>query len=60
VREAAYVAPSNSENLRGLEMVIGEWVDENPGCELARVSFAWSPDQNFLASTERLESHLSL
>jgi hypothetical protein len=31
VREAAYVPPSNYENLRGLEWVIGEWVDENPG-----------------------------
>jgi uncharacterized protein (TIGR02246 family) len=56
VREAAYVAPSNYENLRGLEWVIGEWVDENPGSELARVSFAWAPDQNFIVSTRTVET----
>jgi uncharacterized protein (TIGR02246 family) len=56
VREAAYVPPSNYENLRGLEWVIGEWVDENPGGELARVSFAWSTDQNFIVSTRTVET----
>jgi uncharacterized protein (TIGR02246 family) len=56
VREAAYVPPSNYENLRGLEWVIGEWVDENPGGELARVSFAWSTDQNFIVSTPTVET----
>jgi uncharacterized protein (TIGR02246 family) len=56
VREAAYVAPSNYENLRGLEWVIGEWQDENPGGELARVSFEWAPDQNFIVSTRTVET----
>ena len=56
VREATYVAPSNYENLRGLEWVIGEWVDENPSSELARVSFAWAPDQNFIVSTRTVET----
>jgi uncharacterized protein (TIGR02246 family) len=56
VREANYVAPSNYENLRALEWVIGEWVDENPGSELARVSFAWGPDQNFIVSTRTIET----
>ena len=56
VREAAYVQPSNYENLRELEWVIGEWVDESPGGELARVSFAWSPDQNFIISTRTVET----
>jgi uncharacterized protein (TIGR02246 family) len=56
VREAAYVAPSNYENLRELEWVIGEWEDENPGGELARVSFAWAPDQNFIVSTRTVET----
>jgi uncharacterized protein (TIGR02246 family) len=56
VREASYVAPSNYENLRGLEWVIGEWVDENPGNEPARVSFAWAPDQNFIVSTRTVET----
>jgi len=56
VREAAYAPPSNYENLRGLEWVIGEWVDENPGGELSRVSFAWSTDQNFIVSTRTVET----
>jgi uncharacterized protein (TIGR02246 family) len=56
VREASYVAPSNYENLRGLEWVIGDWVDENPGSEIARVSFAWAPDQNFIVSTRTVET----
>lgn len=43
VRESAYVAPSNYENLRGLEWVVGDRVDENPGSEPARVSFAGLP-----------------
>jgi len=37
VREAAYVQPSNYGNLRELEWVIGEWVDENPGGELGLI-----------------------
>jgi uncharacterized protein (TIGR02246 family) len=56
VREANYVAPSNYQNLRELEWVIGEWVDESPGSELARVSFAWAPDQNFIVSTRTVET----
>jgi hypothetical protein len=50
------VPPSNYENLRGLEWVIGEWVDETPGGELSRVSFAWSTDQNFIVSTRTVET----
>jgi uncharacterized protein (TIGR02246 family) len=56
VRETAFVPPSNYENLRGLEWVVGEWVDENPGGEPARVSFAWAPDQNFIVSTRTVET----
>jgi uncharacterized protein (TIGR02246 family) len=56
VREANYVAPSNYDNLRPLEWVIGDWVDENPGSELARISFAWAPDQNFIVSTRTVET----
>jgi uncharacterized protein (TIGR02246 family) len=56
VREAAYVPPSNHENLRELEWVIGEWVDEGTGGEQAHVSFAWSPDQNFIVSTRTIET----
>jgi uncharacterized protein (TIGR02246 family) len=56
VRETVYVPPTNYENLRELEWVIGEWVDESPGGETARVSFAWSPDQNFIISTRTVET----
>jgi uncharacterized protein (TIGR02246 family) len=56
VRESPYVPPNNYENLRELEWVIGDWVDENPGSEPARVSFAWSPDQNFIVSTRTVET----
>jgi hypothetical protein len=31
-------------------------VDESPGGETARVSFAWSPDQNFIISTRTVET----
>src|SRR5260370_31440815 len=43
VREAAYVTPSNYENLRELEWVIGARVDDNPGGELAPISFGRTP-----------------
>jgi uncharacterized protein (TIGR02246 family) len=56
VRETVYVPPTNYENLRELEWVIGEWVDESQGGETARVSFAWSPDQNFIISTRTVET----
>lgn len=51
VRDAPFAAPTNYEQLRGLEWAIGEWVDEGEKGELARVSFAWSENQNFIVST---------
>jgi uncharacterized protein (TIGR02246 family) len=56
VREAAFVAPSNYENLRDLEWVVGDWLDASPDSEPARVSFSWSPDQNFIISTRTVET----
>ena len=52
VREAPYTPPGNYEHLRGLEWTIGEWVDEGDGPEIGHVSLEWSPDGNFLISTQ--------
>jgi len=51
VRESAYTDPSNYEHLRGLDWMIGEWVDENPGGPVGHISFAWAPSDNFITST---------
>jgi len=52
VRETPYSAPGNYEHLRGLEWAIGEWVDEEGGPEIDHATFEWSPDGNFLISTQ--------
>jgi uncharacterized protein (TIGR02246 family) len=52
VREAPYTPPGNYEHLRGLEWAIGEWVDEGNGPEVGRVTFEWSPESNFVISTQ--------
>src|SRR5437016_10859925 len=39
-------------HLRGLEWAVGEWVDEGEGPEIDHVTFEWSPDGNFLISTQ--------
>jgi uncharacterized protein (TIGR02246 family) len=48
VRDAAYAPPSNHQHLRGLEWAIGDWAAENDKGEVARVSLAWAPSQNFI------------
>jgi uncharacterized protein (TIGR02246 family) len=50
VRQAAYAPPSNYEHLRGLEWLIGEWADDVPRGEAARISFEWTDNQNFVVS----------
>lgn len=50
VREAPYTPPSNYEYLKGLEWLIGEWVDDVEKGEAARISFAWTDNQNFVVS----------
>jgi uncharacterized protein (TIGR02246 family) len=52
VRETPYTPPGNYEHLRGLEWAIGEWVDEEGGPEIDHATFEWSPDGNFLISTQ--------
>jgi uncharacterized protein (TIGR02246 family) len=50
VREAAFAAPTNYDNLRVLEWAIGDWADESSKGDVARVSFAWSENQGFIIS----------
>jgi uncharacterized protein (TIGR02246 family) len=52
VRESPYTPPGNYEHLRGLEWAVGEWVDETEGPEMGHATFEWSPDGNFLISTQ--------
>jgi hypothetical protein len=52
VREAPYTPPGNYEHLRGLEWAIGEWIDEGDGPEVGYVTFEWSPEGNFIISTQ--------
>jgi uncharacterized protein (TIGR02246 family) len=52
VHEAPYTPPGNYEHLRGLEWAVGEWVDEGEGPEIDHATFEWSPDGNFLISTQ--------
>jgi uncharacterized protein (TIGR02246 family) len=51
VRESAFAPPSNYENLRPLDWIIGEWMDDSAGSEVARVMFTWTDDQNFITSS---------
>ena len=52
VREAPYTPPGNYEHLRGLGWAVGKWVDEGEGPEIDHATFEWSPDGNFLISTQ--------
>jgi uncharacterized protein (TIGR02246 family) len=51
VRDAPHAPPTNYENLRGLEWAIGDWADDTDKGEVARVSFTWADNQNFIIST---------
>jgi uncharacterized protein (TIGR02246 family) len=51
VRDALYVSPTNYEHLRGLEWVIGDWVDDTDKGEVGRASFSWADNQNFIMSS---------
>jgi uncharacterized protein (TIGR02246 family) len=50
LREAPYTPPSNYEHLKGLEWLIGEWVDDVEKGEAVRISFDWTDNQNFIIS----------
>jgi uncharacterized protein (TIGR02246 family) len=51
VREAAATPPSNAENLEDVAWLIGDWVDEVERGALARASFSWAENQNFIVSS---------
>ncbi len=51
VRETVYTPPSNFEHLRGLEGLVGTWIEEGAKGETIRISFEWAMSQNFLTST---------
>jgi uncharacterized protein (TIGR02246 family) len=51
VREAPFATPTNYEHLRELEWAIGTWAAEQGKGEVARVSFSWSENQNFILSS---------
>jgi uncharacterized protein (TIGR02246 family) len=51
VRESTFIPPTNYEHLRGMEWLIGDWIDEVEGKEVGRMSFAWSENQGFIVNT---------
>jgi uncharacterized protein (TIGR02246 family) len=51
VRDAPYAAPSNHEQLAGLEWLIGDWAADLDKGEVARFSFSWTENENFIVSS---------
>jgi uncharacterized protein (TIGR02246 family) len=51
VREGEAVAPTNYPQLQPLEWLIGEWVDEVEKGEVARATYTWAENQNFIIVT---------
>src|SRR5262245_35159510 len=50
VRDATFSPPTNYEHLRDLEWLIGDWATDNPKGDVARFTFAWGPNQNFIVA----------
>jgi len=50
VRDAVLVPPSSHDFLRELDWLAGEWIDEARKGEVARASYAWAENDNFLVS----------
>jgi uncharacterized protein (TIGR02246 family) len=51
VRDAVFSPPTNYEFLRGLEWAIGDWAADSDKGEIARISFDWADNQNFITSS---------
>lgn len=51
VRDAVLFKESNYEYLRGLEWMVGEWLDEEEGGVAIQTSCDWSPNRNYLIRT---------
>jgi uncharacterized protein (TIGR02246 family) len=50
VRDAILVPPSNHEHLEELAWLTGEWVDEAEKGEVAKATYSWAENDNFLVS----------
>ena len=48
VREAPFAPPSNYDSLRSLEWLVGDWAGAADDGHVARISFAWTDNQNFI------------
>jgi uncharacterized protein (TIGR02246 family) len=51
VRMAPFTPPSNSEHLRGLDWIIGDWAGDAEEGGGERLSATWSDNQNFITGT---------
>ena len=43
--------PPHAEQLEALEWLVGDWADEDEKGEVAKVSYSWAENQNFLVSS---------
>jgi uncharacterized protein (TIGR02246 family) len=50
VREAPFVPPSNFDQLRVLDWMLGNWASDAAKGEVSRISCNWSAGQNFIES----------
>jgi uncharacterized protein (TIGR02246 family) len=48
VRESLFVPATAYEHLSALEWLVGDWMDEGDKGEVARASFTWAANQNYL------------
>jgi uncharacterized protein (TIGR02246 family) len=51
VREAVATAPSNAEKLEELAWLVGDWEDQAEKGAVARASFSWDENQNYIVCT---------
>src|SRR5262249_50842848 len=51
VRDAPFAPPSNYENLRGLEWIVGDWAAEDEKGIGEQLSVSWADNQNWLTGT---------
>jgi uncharacterized protein (TIGR02246 family) len=51
VREAVPTPPSNADKLEALAWLIGDWGDEAERGAVAKASFSWAENQNFILCT---------
>jgi uncharacterized protein (TIGR02246 family) len=50
VRDAVYAPPTNRHHLSELEWLIGSWADTNDKGEVARATYTWGENENFILS----------